>query len=248
MQEKLIFKKKKNLIFAIFQKLFLFFLRIFVGKNYDYIKKKIKNVLETIKKIVLKTFYFSFLKLKYPKYYKLPFGHLNSLDKLLKFINILSKKNIKIFLIGGTLLGAIRQQSFAGRPSDIDLGIKEEDEKKLKQSFIELTENGASQIKDIKENGICKIQIVFNSILLDLHIFKKIKIKKKIYWVGDSKLNKVILFSKEELLKFKKGKLYNSSFLIPINSKKYLRSKYGLHWKQPSKRQFSWKVNSFING
>ena len=41
-------------------------------------------------------------------------------------MEILKPQKIDLFLVGGCLLGAVRQGSFAGRPSDIDFGIKED--------------------------------------------------------------------------------------------------------------------------
>ena len=64
------------------------------------------------------------------KYYKLnkinklvPLRQLMALDRLLKLSKIYEPYGVKFFLIGGTLLGAIRQQANAGRSTDIDIGL-----------------------------------------------------------------------------------------------------------------------------
>ena len=63
-------------------------------------------------------------------------------------------------------MGAIRQESFAGRPKDLDLGIKEGQLQKLLDSFPLLLKAGARTIRVIKSKGqidnkIEKVQILF---------------------------------------------------------------------------------------
>jgi len=67
------------------------------------------------------------LRIKYPMYFRLPSTQIYALHILIKFLKIVEMKKINFFLVGGCLLGAVRQKSFAGRPSDIDLGIKEKE-------------------------------------------------------------------------------------------------------------------------
>ena len=64
------------------------------------------------------------------KYYKLirinkfvPLKHLIAIDIIQKLSKIYEPYGVKFFLRGGLLLGAVRQESFAGRPGDIDIGL-----------------------------------------------------------------------------------------------------------------------------
>ena len=64
------------------------------------------------------------------KYYKLirinkfvPLRHLIAIDIIQKLSKIYEPYGVKFFLRGGLLLGAVRQESFAGGPGDIDLGL-----------------------------------------------------------------------------------------------------------------------------
>ena len=64
------------------------------------------------------------------KYYQLirinkivPTKHLIALNIIQKLCEIYKPFGIKFFLVGGQLLGAVRQEAFAGRPQDIDLGL-----------------------------------------------------------------------------------------------------------------------------
>lgn len=247
MREHLLYKREKNFVFSFIFKFSLSILELLFRDNFTKIKQKLKKILEKSKKITFQIFNHFFLIFKYPKYYKLPYGHLNSIDKTLFFIKIVNDKKIKLFLIGGTLLGAVRQNAFAGRPTDVDLGIFEKDERKIRNKFKKFINNGASLIRSVREkDGRKKIQIVLKSVFIDLHIFKIKRVKNKNVWSGDSGLKKHILLQKSQLLKLQKVKLYDLFFLSPKNPEKYLRLKYGIKWSKPDKKQFSWKTGSFI--
>ena len=128
-----------------------------------------------MKKIFKNILLFIFLKIKYPIYYRIPLNHLNHFDKFKYFSKILKEEKINYFLLGGTLLGAIRQESFAGRPTDIDIGIKSDDEKKLKKSLKKIVKNGGKRIKYITlKDKTKKYQIIFKSVLIDISIIKKL--------------------------------------------------------------------------
>ena len=68
----------------------------------------------------------SLLRFKYTLYFNLPFTHLYALHILIKFYKVFKIQKIDFFLVCGTLLGAVRQESIAGRLTNIDLGIKED--------------------------------------------------------------------------------------------------------------------------
>ena len=53
----------------------------------------------------------------------MPTKHLIALNIIQKLCEIYKPFGIKFFLLGGQLLGAVRQEAFAGRPQDIDLGL-----------------------------------------------------------------------------------------------------------------------------
>ena len=64
------------------------------------------------------------------KYYKLirinkfvPLRHLIAIDIIQKLSKIYEPYGFKFFLRGGLLLGAVRQECFAGGPGDIDIGL-----------------------------------------------------------------------------------------------------------------------------
>jgi len=185
----------------------------------------------------------SILKLKSPHLFKLPKKHIYALNVLLKISKELKKKEIEFFLLGGTLLGSIRQEAFAGRPSDIDLGLKYPDQKKflgILEKFKKII--NIYEIKKIKRKNFLKVQLVLKNILVDFDFFKKKSSKNS--WHNPYQFdtnNREILFSDDELLNLKKIKLYGHEFFSTANPKKYLKKKFGKNWKKPDKKQFFWR-------
>jgi len=242
MKQKTIKSHKKNFLHNFSQSLFLKFLLILSGKNYEKNKKYFKNSLEQIKNYYQFSFVNLYLRIKYLNYWSLPFQHLNYLDKFLFFDKIMKKKNISFFLLGGTLLGAVRQESFAGRPTDIDIGIKEYDEKKLRNCIKQTELKKCDKIKILKyRDKSKKIQITFKSLLIDVAIFKKRKFGNKLMWAGDSNSKKLMKFTKTNLTKLKTVKLYGKEFLSPEKPIDYLLKKFGKNWSIPDKKQYFWK-------
>ena len=145
--------------------------------------------------------------------------------------------------MSGTLLGAIRGNSFAGRPSDVDIAIRNQDCKKILDSFPTLIKTGVTSIKIRPKRKIKRIQLVLKSVLIDIEIFTIKKIKNKKYWVGDPlEKKKPTIFNLNDLKKFKSVYLYNKKFYSPNNSFKYLKQTYGNKWKVPKNpNQFIWK-------
>ena len=212
MKEKLIKNFDKSLFMDLAQKIFLKLLLLFSQKNYKKNKEFFKHLVQKIKNIYKFLVINIYLRLKYPKYIGLPTRHLNTFIKFLNFNKILKRNKINCFLLGGTLLGAVRQESFAGRPTDVDIGIKDFDEKKLKNCINEIIEKGGEKIRYIySKNKSRKIQIVFNSILIDIDIIKRHKFGKKLIWAGDTK------------------------------KKNYKVKKFGKNWIIPDKKQYLWK-------
>lgn len=86
-----------------------------------------------------------YLRLKYYKLFRfnslIPTKHLIALDVIEKLDLIYKTYNINFFLIGGQLLGAVRQESMAGRPSDIDLGLIDTDFEKFYKNIDLIKKN-----------------------------------------------------------------------------------------------------------
>ena len=186
------------------------------------------------------------LKFRHPSYYSLPSRQIYAFYIAIKFLKILKPQKINFFLLEGSLLGAIRQESFAGRPADIDFGIKEDELQKLLDAFPLLIKSGIKTIKKEVNNKIEKIQILFPCILVDIAVYRKRNVGKNEMWVGEiykdiaEKINGVT-FPITDLENLITVKAYGKNFFSPANPEIYLEKIYGKNWKVPDKKQFFWK-------
>lgn len=175
----------------------------------------------------------------------IPTRHIVCLDILIKLTRLYKPLNINFFLTGGSALGAVRQQGFVGRPSDIDLGLTDDHFKIFSENFnlMEKTFFQVSEPESLKEEN-CKFNI--NNILVDISIYSKKKIDKKIFWTGEkSNPNGPIVLSHENLSKLANVKLYNYNFFTFRDYNFYLEKIHGKSWKIPNKKQFFWKKNFY---
>ena len=229
------------------QKVFLFLLKKIAQNKYLFYRDKARYFISLFKFYIYKIYRIVYLKIKYPKYYSLPYNQIRSLHATLKFLKISSNSAINFFLIDGALLGAVRHQSFAGRPSDVDLAIRgEKDYNKLKNLIPKLIKNKEiTQIRKrpCKAKNFKRLQINMFGTLIDVEIFKKKFFRKKKLWVGDDSdsLKKVNTFPVSDLNKLKLIKLYEEYFLSPANPKLFLKKKFGKSWAVLKKNQFIWK-------
>ena len=232
---KILYVKPKNRFRELTQKIFLKILLKLVPKKFLFYKSKVKTILNTT---IYRLFFWLrifLLRFKYPFYFNLPSQHLYSIHVMIKFLKILEKYKIDFFLICGALLGAVRQESFAGRPSDIDFGIKEDQLPKLMDAIPLLIKEGARSIR--KDDKLTKLQILFRYTLVDVSIFRK----KKEMGIGeadkdyDQKFNDMT-FSADDLEHLIPIKLYGKKFLSPANPEIYLEKKYGKNWMIPDKK------------
>ena len=177
--------KPKGLLRGLIQKLFL----LLFPKKFFTFRNKIRLMMN--KSGFFLRFYLTivYLRLKYPFYLRVPSKQLYAMDMAIQFLEILKPKKIDFFLLDGSLLGAVRQESFAGRPKDVDFGIKEEQLQKLINAFPILTNNRIKNIRGIKisrekgANEIKKIQIMFGCGLIDIAVFRKKIIKENKVWI-----------------------------------------------------------------
>ena len=247
-QKTVLFVQPKGLLRKMVQKVFLKTLSVFFPKKFLAYKLKIKNFLNTKVYLLTFTLFCIYLKIKYPFYLKLPLLQIYAVHTLINFLKTLESKKIKFFLNGGTLLGAVRQESFAGRPTDIDLGIKEEQLNKLLECLPLLIKNGARSIRhwkdleyiNIPSKKLERLQILYRYMLVDIVVCKKEHLGKKKLWFTKCERSydrKILTFPLEPLIPVK---LYGKEFLAPHSPEIYLEKKYGKNWKIPDKKQFFW--------
>ena len=233
---KILYAKPKNRFKDLTQKIFLKILLKFFPRKFLFYKNKIKIIMNTNINEIIFLLRVSLLRFKYPFYYNLPSRHLYIINLLFKFLKILKKQKIDFFLVAGSLLGAVRQGAFAGRPQDIDLGIKEDHLPKLLDAIPLLTnkKNGVLTVRIYDK--FSRVQFLFPFTILDVEIFRK----KNGVWAGEAEHT----FPANDLEHLKYVKVYGKNFLVPVNSEKYLQKKYGKNWKIPDKKkQFVWNKN-----
>ena len=246
-----IYDKPKSLIRAFTQELFLKILFKLFPEKFSSYKNKIRFVMNRgAYHIYLFSISF-YLRFRYPRYFILPSTQIYAVGITIKFLEILKPQNIDFFLTGGSLLGAVRQGSFAGRPKDIDFGIKEDKFPKLLDAIPLLKKNGAKFIRErFYNNKVASLQIEFPCMLVDIAIYRKKNVEGKEMWgnLGGETENQH--FPQNKDLKKKRFvisldylipiKAYGKEFLAPCNPEIYLERKYGKNWRIPDKKQFYW--------
>ena len=240
---KILYAKPKSLIRALVQRLFLKLLTKLFPKKFLSYKNKIRFIMNKGAFLICQYLISTCLKFRHPSYYSLPSRQIYAFYIAIKFLKILKPQKINFFLLEGSLLGAIRQESFAGRPSDIDFGIKEDELQKLLDAFPLLIKSGVKTIKKEVNNKIEKIQILFPCILVDIAVYRKRNVGKNEMWVGEiykdiaEKINGVT-FPITDLENLITVKAYGKNFFSPANPEIYLEKIYGKNWKVPDKKQF----------
>jgi hypothetical protein len=192
---------------------------------------------------VIIIFFYKLLLIFYSKkFLYLPYRHYKALLILNKFKEISKKLGFVFFLDSGLLLGAVRQGCFAGRPKDLDIGVKDHYKKKIlsnlnyikkffycQKPFPERQKNSFYFLTK-KED---KLFLRLDGLLFQINFYKYDK--KKRLWIRfhdhNDKGKKYYLPSRA-LKNLKKIKTYlKYEFYIPMFYEKLLIQMYGKNWK-----------------
>ena len=223
-------------------------------QNVRDLRRLIRNIKGIWKKIAANIYEFfavTYLTLKVSlKYFKLkvPFRQILMLDTALKVSHKLEENGIDYCLIGGSLLGAVREKAFAGRPSDFDVAIKERDWQKVLSLEHQLAALGL-KIKDHRSIRSDKTSYggvvhIWPGILrpktrwgmIDIHVHAQVGDRWR-FKHSDPDLDKVPKF--QVLIDFpassgiKLGDIFGYRFPIPTNFEEYLLQAYGENWMTP---------------
>ena len=162
------------------------------------------------------------------------------IENLKIFKKIADKYKLPVILIYGTLLGAIRENSFIKHDTDTDLVIDIKYENKLLEMIPELEKEGLLFIRYYKYTILNKGSIIYsfmrNEMWIDVYLMQNYL---NSYVIDGSKYPKEH-FSRFDLLSF-----YEQKYLIPYNSEKLLALIYGNDWRIP-KSNFHPPQNTII--
>lgn len=171
----------------------------------------------------------------------IPLKQISAIDNLLVFTRFLDQHRINYFLSGGTLLGSVRQNAFAGRPGDIDLAILEQDEKR----FLALTD-------EIEGLGFARDTNYLHH--PDKLVFTKWRtphVDVMVYRPTEGSDNQLIGAYRHinasgqpftcpiDFTKPRFGKIFSYEFPIPVNSEDFIENQYGASWRTPDAPQLS---------
>jgi LicD family len=226
-----------------------------MGRNIEGIwRKVIANAYEFLAVIFLTLRVF----MKHSKR-RIPIRQILMLDIALKVSRKLEENGIDYCLIGGSLLGAVRQKAFAGRPSDFDIAIKERDWQKvlsLQSEFLNLglktKDHTSIRLDKTKYGGIVHIwpKILRPKTrwgMIDVHVYAQVGDRWRFKY-SDPELDEVpkfqILIDFPEGKKDSFGEIFGYRFPIPINSQEYLLKAFG-NWQTEVKHKEYYKKLKF---
>jgi len=188
------------------------------------------------------------------KGYRVPFRQRLMFGTVLKVKKILEDSGIEFVIVGGSLLGAQRDGSFAGRPADFDIAIKEKDYDKLLSLDWEFWDGGLSLLdwssyrsQNFRFGGIVHIW-PFNLNqktrwgMIDVHVYARQKDEwffKGRDYQKDNPPSVRIPISFPGQKTSSSAKIFGIAFPIPTNAEIYLEQSFGKDWKIPlNHRQF----------
>lgn len=142
--------------------------------------------------------------------------------------------------MSGTLLGAIRQNSFAGKPGDIDLAINRLDLSKLKKYLNKNKKKLNITQGPVIKGGTLWMRIKKETIDIVLFNETKSKLIGKCYcYYKKKKIN--LRLPKNTFANRERSNLYDVPIFVPKDYFYVIKRLYGKRWKIPNKKQFIWK-------
>ena len=160
---------------------------------------------------------------------------------LLEFKKILDKHQIRFGLIGGTLLGAIRDKGFIPHDHDIDLFMLKEHQEQILLVLHTLRENGF----EVGRYDIDIISFFRDNEYIDIYFYSKSGKKERVFEFWSIKSHYL-----ENLVEYD---FLGDKFYIPEKAEGLLADLYGKGWKIPDPTfttsqnyKTSYKIKMFI--
>ncbi len=141
---------------------------------------------------------------------------------------ILDDRGIPFLLMHGTLLGAYRDGNFIPHDNDLDLGIYEIDDERMKSVIPDLYEAG---IKICRFHYGIIYSFIYKGLICDIDVIQNAKFPFK------SRYYRVLteLVPKKLLLEYTSYDFLGTSFFIPKRVEDFLAYEYGKDWRVPRK-------------
>ena len=188
-----------------------------------------------------------------------PFRQAEYFHHLLKFEEALASYGLTSFLMDGTLIGAVRQGAFAGRPLDLDFAILTDESFNLErfQRYLKSKKfsiwPGYENLKFRKRFqfeyrmifGIIKVHSGNISLVAFsrdesgdwCNPIEEISYKSELPFGA---IRSIDLIGAENLTNLRKVKVFGRIFNAPQNAEELIAKQYGADWMTPKSRQFAW--------
>ena len=188
-----------------------------------------------------------------------PFRQAEYFHHLLKFEEALTSYGLTSFLMDGTLIGAVRQGAFAGRPLDLDFAVLTDESFNFEkfQRYL-LTKKfsvwpGYENLKFRKRFqfeyriffGVIKIHSGNISLVTFsrgesgdwCNPIEEISYKSALPFGAVRSIDSI---GAENLANLRKVKVFGHVFNAPQNAEELIAKQYGADWMTPKTRQFAW--------
>ena len=178
------------------------------------VKRQLQEIVETKGKVFIPKIAPYVKAIKY--YGKgIPLKQISAIDNLLAFTRFLDQHGINYFLSGGTLLGSVRQNAFAGRPGARDANYVHHPDKLVFTKW---------RTPHVDVMVYRPTEVISNQLV---GTYRHINASGQPFTCP-------IDFTKPRF-----GKIFSYEFPIPVNSEDFIENQYGASWRTPDAPQLS---------
>ena len=155
-------------------------------------------------------------------------------DLLIGVDKLFSECNIKYWLVGGSLLGAIRDNDIVKIDSDADIGMFVKDRDKL-LGFIDKLCDLGFDFKYFRKHHFVLFVSKINRSHLDIFLYEEDSNDRYICkrFINNEYFLNETSFRKQDIIKLNTARIRDYYFSVPINPIPHLEKTYGKDWNVP---------------